>query len=257
MENWFNTDKLDKYVYLIRERLDIIDKRFLTEFTNIYVIVGIHSAILFDTGSGVEKIKPVVEKIIKNRELIVINSHKHFDHILGNNEFDKIYIHENDMEDISKPIDISFLSYKTENYIRHQYMIPNATNIIGLKGGERFDLGGIEIEVIHTPGHTKGSISLFSDLGHLFTADTIHYGSIYLPEKDQMQTYLNSIDKLKNLINIDKIYTGHGLPQVDMDIFDKLEFIILKNYNNGVMNHFLESRIIKTEEFTLVIPDTE
>ncbi|MCD8028457.1 MAG: MBL fold metallo-hydrolase [Erysipelotrichaceae bacterium] len=56
------------------------------------VIIGDKKALVFDTGTGVENLYDEI-KNITDLDLIVINSHGHFDHIGGNYLFDSIYIH--------------------------------------------------------------------------------------------------------------------------------------------------------------------
>ena len=65
-------------------------------YTNIYLILGPEKALLIDTGSGLYPIKPVVDNLIEHRELIVINTHTHFDHRGSNDEFETTYNHENE-----------------------------------------------------------------------------------------------------------------------------------------------------------------
>ncbi len=47
--DWYEVIKQKDYLYLIRERLDEIDPRFLTTYTNIYLILGPEKALLIDT----------------------------------------------------------------------------------------------------------------------------------------------------------------------------------------------------------------
>lgn len=107
-DKWYEVIKLKNNLYIIRERLDLIDPRWHTTYINMYLIIGARSALLFDTGCGLFPIKPIIEDIIKNKELLIVNSHYHFDHIGGNAEFSEVFIHENEQIIASRPLDISF-----------------------------------------------------------------------------------------------------------------------------------------------------
>lgn len=261
--NWFEIEKVNEHLFVIRERLDLIESKFLTKYTNLYLIIGSKSVLLLDTGSGIGNLKGVVDQIIKSKELIVINSHNHFDHVLGNCQFNKIHIHRLDFLKLMKPFNIDFLR-KIDNvdikmeYSKYEFQFPMASEHIPLMDGDLFDLGDISVEVLHTPGHTPGSISLLTNLNELFTGDTIHYGSIYLPPKIEYNTYLETLNilyqKIEGLDNL-RIYPGHETFNHDLTIFDKLlkelrnrEFF---THRNGY-NHFLDAYVIKTAEFNFV-----
>ena len=68
-------------------------------------------------------------------------------------------------------------------YEGKNYTILPANKIQPLKDGEIIDLGEISVKIIHTPGHSPGSISLLTSENELFTGDTAHYGTMYLTKK--------------------------------------------------------------------------
>ena len=77
INNWFEINRIDNYVYIIRERLDLIEPRYLTKYINNYLVIGEHTAALIDTGTGVHKISSVVSDLIGDRKLIIFNTHNH------------------------------------------------------------------------------------------------------------------------------------------------------------------------------------
>jgi len=103
----------------------------------------------------------------------IINTHAHIDHIEGNDWFRKairapVVVHHYDRTLYEEPrLNMSVLS--------RPRAIPKAD--IYVKGGEFIHIGKSSLEVIHTPGHTAGSICLLGD-GKLFTGDTLFAGSI-------------------------------------------------------------------------------
>jgi glyoxylase-like metal-dependent hydrolase (beta-lactamase superfamily II) len=88
-----------------------------------------------------------------------------------------------------------------------------------------FDLGGIKVECVHSPGHSPGSISLFTDKNELFTADVAHYGTMFLPPKDNLSFFINTIKELIELSNekgIQEIYPSHEDFNVSVELLTDL-----------------------------------
>ena len=261
-KDWFEIIKHKDYLYIIRERLDEIDPRFYTTYTNLYLVVGSHSALLIDTGSGLFPLKPVVNDLILDKTLLVINTHCHFDHVGGNHEFDKIHIHKNEQDQILKPHDISFLQDSSKEitrlYRNKKHTLPPANGIQIVKDEEIIDLGEISIKIIHTPGHSPGSISLLTSKNELFTGDTAHYGTMYLTKRD-FPIILSSISKLLKLFQKSitiEIYPSHEEYAVSKKLLVDLSKGI-KNIDNiwdtRKKDDFLESWIIDDEIFKYAI----
>jgi glyoxylase-like metal-dependent hydrolase (beta-lactamase superfamily II) len=164
-DDWFTVKKLDKFIWGIGEFNH-------PEEVISYLIVGRKEALLFDTGLGLFSIKKIVEKITKNR-VLMINSHSHYDHIGGN-------------------------KYFTENTIVN-------------KNQDSIKINPFLFKVIKTPGHTPDSICLYEKkLGYLFSGDTLYLGPIYLQmTESNISDYKKSINKLLRL-NIKKIFAAHN-----------------------------------------------
>ncbi|MFX0025512.1 MAG: MBL fold metallo-hydrolase [Candidatus Hermodarchaeota archaeon] len=261
--NWYEIIKQKEYLYVIREKLDRIEPRFLTKYINMFLLLGHHIALLIDTGSGLFPLKPVIDKLIGERKLMVFNTHSHFDHRGSNSEFEKIYIHENEINEISIPFDVSFLKESPNQLVKlyqeKNFKLPAANNIQPLKDGAEFNLDGIQIKVIHTPGHSNGSICLLTNKGELFTGDTAHYGSMYLPIKEEFPIILNSLHKLIQQFATNdnlQLYPSHEEYAIDKDLLIKLHDGIqnIENiWETRVHDDFLECFILKDEIFRYVI----
>ena len=80
-----------------------------------------------------------------------------------------------------------------------------------LRGGETMDLGGVSLQVLHTPGHTAGCLAVFvPERGALFTTDTVLGGSTTaIGDNGDLAQYLQSLDTLRG-IGAKTIYPGHG-----------------------------------------------
>lgn len=125
-------------------------------------------AVLIDPSSDFERINSMISKygfkVIK-----IINTHGHLDHIGGNRYFIKktgaiLMIHEEDYYFLTK------FANRILSFIRGGLFIKHKVKL--LKDGDIIKLGGSEIRVIHTPGHSPGSISLYCN-GNIFTGDTL------------------------------------------------------------------------------------
>ena len=165
-------------------------------------------AAVIDPGDEAGKILQAVADL--NLEVkIIINTHGHFDHVSANKGISAatnapILIHALDapmLEQISASAANWGLSVENSP-------APDRT----LNDGDTITFGQITFNVLHTPGHTPGGISLFTD-GHVFVGDTLFAGSIGrtdFPGGD-FETLKSSIqDKLFTLGDDVQVYTGHG-----------------------------------------------
>jgi glyoxylase-like metal-dependent hydrolase (beta-lactamase superfamily II) len=125
-------------------------------------------AVLVDPTSDFEKINAIIDrygfKITK-----IINTHGHFDHIGGNRYYIKkigarLLIHEADYFYLGKNVNRLIEFFKGGRSIKHEVEL--------LHDGDIITVGTAEIEVIHTPGHSPGSICLYFK-GNIFTGDTL------------------------------------------------------------------------------------
>jgi len=262
LNNWYDVKEINDHIYVIRERLDKIEPRFLTIYTNIFLIVGNRSAILFDTGSGYQPISPIIYELIGKKDLIVINSHNHFDHVGNNNEFSEIFIHRFDLKRIIKSLDISFLKSSntpaSKKFELKNFKIESSSEYRLLIGDEIFNLGDITVKVIFTPGHTPGSICLITDHGELFTGDTINYGAVYLPDDDLYYNYKHSLEKLMELISVYKvkiILPAHENFIVSQNIVKEV-YDLLTDFQSIISgsnyDQYLDASVTKLAKFTFI-----
>ncbi len=153
-----------------------------------------------------------VEKFIKDNNLklkFIINTHGHGDHIGGNNFFKKafntkLYIHKLDAEMLSnnKKNLSSFMEDKIET------SVPDKT----LEDNDVLFIGKLEVKIIHTPGHTKGGISILVGKS-LFSGDTLFshgIGRSDLPGGNSAVLIKSIKEKLFCLQDEIKVYPGHG-----------------------------------------------
>jgi glyoxylase-like metal-dependent hydrolase (beta-lactamase superfamily II) len=161
--DWFHIIQLDESTYAISE-----PKYWLKNVS--YLLIGTHSALLFDTGPGVHSIRPVVDRLT-HVPVLVLPSHLHFDHVGRIQEFPRVAL-------VSTPALRRQVIDGTLNEPPEQYLLPTRHEFRvsrWLTSGQILDLGGRRITVLATPGHTPDSVSLV-DLEHhrVFTGDLLN-----------------------------------------------------------------------------------
>lgn len=165
-------------------------------------------AVVIDPGDDADRILMELAKS-ELKVKYLINTHGHFDHVGANKRMKdatgaEIAIHPEDEEMLGE------LSRSAMMFGLSAENSPPADLV--LNGGDEISFGEISFKVIHTPGHSKGGICLYTK-GHVFAGDTLFAGSIGrtdLPGGDY-ETLISSIkEKLLVLDDDTVVYTGHG-----------------------------------------------
>jgi glyoxylase-like metal-dependent hydrolase (beta-lactamase superfamily II) len=193
----------------------IVETLVLGDFeTNSYVLVEnakSRDCVIIDTGLSAG---PLVNLLKERRlnPLVVVFTHGHADHIGGVNALRKNWpdinaaIHADDADMLTDPV--RNLSVMTGGAIDGS----EAEIIIDSEGPT--DFGGMTFEVLHTPGHTAGGISLYSKAdGIVFSGDALFAGSIGrtdFPGGNYEQLITGIKSRLLALPDETKVYTGHG-----------------------------------------------
>jgi glyoxylase-like metal-dependent hydrolase (beta-lactamase superfamily II) len=234
-DKWYKITKLKDYLYVLQENISIVHPVYTNDPLNLYLLLGDHTALLIDTGCGLSPLKPVVQKLIGERKLLVFNSHTHWDHVFGNEQFEEVYVHENEMFMVSRPYDLSHSKdiFGT-HYASRNFTIHPAKVIKKLKDGDSFDLGKIIVKVIHAPGHSPGSICLLTNKGELFTGDVAYYGDQFLPKRRFFPIVLDTLSKLINVCEEHEsieLYPSHRQTLCDKNLLVDL-YQGIKNIEN-------------------------
>ena len=165
-------------------------------------------AAVIDPGDEADKILGAVARsdlIVK----FIINTHGHFDHVSGNRGIHAVTNAPILIHALDAPM-LEQISASAANWGLSAENSPSPDRT--LDDGDTITFGKIAFKVIHTPGHTPGGISLFTE-GHVFVGDTLFAGSIGrtdFPGGD-FATLKSSIqDKLFVLGDDVRVYTGHG-----------------------------------------------
>ncbi|MFO7819403.1 MAG: MBL fold metallo-hydrolase [Halanaerobacter sp.] len=177
---------------------------------NSYIVADEDSggALVIDPGGSAEKILTVLENHGLNLRYVV-NTHGHIDHIAAN----KKILTETGAQLLIHKADANFLKNDELNLsslIGAQDMTFGAADKT-LESGVEIECGTVKLEVLHTPGHTKGSICLLG-VDVLFSGDTLFssgVGRTDLPTGSR-ERLNKSLAKLKELNDDLTVYPGHG-----------------------------------------------
>jgi glyoxylase-like metal-dependent hydrolase (beta-lactamase superfamily II) len=147
---------------------------------------------------------------LKIRDIdVVINTHEHLDHI-GSNR----YFQESSLIAAHR---FAATKITLEDHYVTLYRSGDRNEVplrvhLWLENRSLFDLGSHTLEVIHTPGHTSGSVCIYEfKTKVLFSGDTVFAGGTlsYIAESGSVGDYVNSIMRLEAR-KISKIFPGHG-----------------------------------------------
>lgn len=157
------------------------------------------------------------------KPLMAINTHGHIDHIVGNTAVKKRYgipvaAHPNVKDDFLR-------SRQQAQLFGMSFMGEGELPDRDLEDGEVVKVGESTLEVISTPGHAMGSISLYAEIeGWVFTGDALFCRSIGrtdFPGGNYEQLRTNIIERLFHLPDDTEVYSGHG---ESTTIFDERKY---------------------------------
>jgi hydroxyacylglutathione hydrolase len=193
-----------------------IERQIVGSFaTNCYIVTceKTMEAIIIDPGFGKGEAKAFLDEL-KDRGLkinYIVNTHGHADHTSGN----EILKEATGAEILVHEADASMLANSTTNHSRNfgsSRASPAANRF--LKEGDVVEAGNIRLTVLHTPGHTKGGISLYSQSDNVvFTGDTLFASAIGrtdMPGGSFPDIMRSLKDKIARLPDQTVVYPGHG-----------------------------------------------
>lgn len=187
-----------------------------------YLIEGIYGLYLIDCGSpgGYQKIVDNIKFTGHDPKEIkaIFGTHGHYDHVGAAQQFKdefgcELYLHELDIPQVEEGNPI-----KTTADLLYGKEFPPCQVNHRLQDGETFDFGTIKMEVIHTPGHTMGSVCFALNCDgyqFLIAGDTIWGGFSRYIGSDEERWKL-SLEKLTNR-HFDGYTFGHVGPNVIVD----------------------------------------
>lgn len=231
-------------------------EQLLGEKVYCYLLVGTERALIIDTAYGFTDIAGAIRSITA-LPLLVVNTHGHFDHITGNYCFGAAYLSEKDFELYQRHTRLASLE-ETLAYIaggglkgkaavlalrpKLKRMLAHAIpDPVPLPECGFFELGNRKVEILETPGHTQGSISLLDTKnGWLFSGDTCGDEGMLLhfPEATSVRSFHQTIRDISKLVAEGKITRNYPSHQTSPAPLEKLAFYdrLLEKLETGCLS---------------------
>ena len=163
----------------------------------IFLLTGKTRALVIDTGISGLDIRSMAAAVT-DLPLELLNTHADRDHIAGNAQFSSCYMH---------PSEPAFYRNAQQG----------KGGVVPVFEGDVIDLGGRELEIVHLPGHTPGSVTVLDRRNRcLIGGDPIQEdGEIYMfgPQRE-MAAYIASLKRVSRRTDFDLIYPSHAKERV-------------------------------------------
>ena len=176
-------------------------------FCYILACEATREAVIIDPGGDEDRLLAVVRDL-DLKPLFIINTHCHPDHTCGNAAIKEatgaaVVRHEADERLLQDP--------GAREYFSRQGFPPSPPADKTVKDGDRLSFGQYTLNIIHTPGHSPGSICIYVD-NNLFTGDSLFVGAagrVDVPGGDFATLLASLAGKIAVLPDATKIWPGH------------------------------------------------
>lgn len=239
MDNWFTIDRVDDNIYIFSEYRH-------WEETHCYLLNGSDRSLLIDTGLGISNIYDEVVKFT-NKPITAVATHIHWDHIGGHQYFPDFYAHAGELDWLNGKFPLSMETIR--EMVIDRCDLPNNFNVYDYElfqgmptkivaDHDVIDIGGRQIEVLHTPGHSPGHLCFWEkDKGYLFTGDLVYKDILfaYYPSTDP-EAYLASLKKISAL-PVKKVFPAHHSLDIQPEILIRMRKAFEELKENGKLCH--------------------
>ena len=184
----------------------------------LFLVEGEREALLVDTGVGFLGLRETVDALT-GKPLTVLLTHMHPDHAGGAAAFDRVYVHPADIPAFRAQTLEDRMGYAASQMpgaaLTPDDFLPCVADegrFVPMEDGTVFDLGGIQAEILHVPGHTLGSCCvLFRQERSILFGDACNCNTLIMFESCLSQ-YRRSLQKLQTFRpQFDRVYYSHGL----------------------------------------------
>ena len=196
-----------------------------------FLVEGREKALLIDAMTGLRGLKDFVATLT-DLPVEVAATHGHMDHVGGVFEFGGCYIHPLDMPMLAEeslPARVSYVKGQLEQmgvsaFPQEGDFVPDSpVTCRPVRAGDKLDLGGRALEVLHVPGHTRGSLCyLDTASGDFFAGDACNNNTLLMMDVSAtIEEYLGALLALKERQgDIRRFYLFHGPSLQDKSCID-------------------------------------
>lgn len=239
MSDWFTIDRIDGETYIISEYRH-------WEETHCYLLCGNERCLLIDTGLGICNIYDEVVRLT-DRPVAAVATHVHWDHIGGHRYFPEFYAHGEELGWLNGEFPLSMETIREmvvdrcdlpEGFDVKDYEFFQGGPTRVLSDGDVIDLGGRRLEVLHTPGHSPGSMCFWEkERGYLFTGDLVYKDVLfaYYPSTDP-EAYLASLERVAALPAV-RVFPGHHSLDIGPEIVGRMRDAFRELKAQGKLRH--------------------
>jgi glyoxylase-like metal-dependent hydrolase (beta-lactamase superfamily II) len=233
---WFAVEEVEPRTWLVGEPGHV----------NCFLVAGTERAVLVDTGLGLADVAAAAGSLT-GQPVLVVNTHGHSDHRGGNWRFTEVAAHPLAAGALTEPVGSGYLAdYLTvareqlaaydrardaDDRFFHlftsatrprplpadaaQWTVPAGPAPRPLADGERIGLGGRDLTVLYTPGHSPDSLCLLDErAGLLFAGDTLITGDFWAHTPDtEIEVFAATLRKLADELagQLRAVYPAHTL----------------------------------------------
>lgn len=182
MTPWFTVERIDDATFALSEYRH-------WEETHSYLLLGRDRALLLDTGLGVGGLRREVEALT-DRPVTVTLTHVHWDHIGGCGQFEPPAVHAAEADWLRHfPLPEAAVRRQLcardplfpAGFSPENYRVFSGEPGRVLREGDIIDLGGQQVQVLHTPGHSPGHCCYYEAARGGFTPGTSSTGAAWTP----------------------------------------------------------------------------
>jgi len=192
---------------------ELIVRRFVGGplLTDCYALIVPHvGAVLVDAPRDAWTAAVEAAEALEAPMLLAIATHGHWDHIT-----DMARVRESGIPVAGHRADAALFAHPHEQGLTLPYLVDGVTIDRPLNEGDRLAIGEVELHILHTPGHTQGSICIWSPRDDLlFTGDTLLKGGAgHTAEPGaSLPALATSVRRLAEFPEPTTLYPGHGAP---------------------------------------------
>lgn len=224
--DWYTVERVGDDVTLILEAHHDPEWR-----CNIWHIRGRDRDLVVDTGLGLQSLSAEISSL-SDRPVIGLCTHCHYDHAGGLHEFDERLAHISEAEVYEAPTRnnivaddffVSAMIYRAPypGFEAETWCMKAAPLTRHVDEGDVIDLGDRVFQVLHVPGHSRGSIALFEEAtGLLFSGDTLYDGDLIDDLSDSVPERLRESHARLRALPVQTVHGGHyasfGKDRMDM-----------------------------------------